>query len=92
MAKINIPQLKSANDDLPRTCSLTAVSDKGNQLYGMAAVMVTIKRHGGYDNFMRQTINTTSDVSAQKATQSMMQELRKEFDIVPKTQKLKKVA
>lgn len=91
MAKINIPQLKSANDDLPRTCSLTAVSDKGNKLYGMAA-MVTIKRHGGYDNFMRQTINTASDVSAQKATQSMMQELRKEFDIVPKTQKLKKVA
>lgn len=50
-----------------RPCSFHTVSDKGNDVHGIAAFLVESKRAGGVDNFIRNIAQDSAEIALQNA-------------------------
>lgn len=50
-----------------RPCSFSAISDKGNLVYGTAAFLVVAKRNGGVDKFIASIANEAVTVALNNA-------------------------
>jgi hypothetical protein len=66
---VNLSQARSKQQKKAdkRSCSFSAISDKGNQVYGIAAFLVVAKRNGGIDKYIKSIATDAANVALQNA-------------------------
>lgn len=69
MQKSNVYPLKR-DQATKRTCSFSAVSDKGNVVHGTAAFLVVAKRNGGIDNYIKKIAGDAAEVALNSAVRA----------------------
>jgi hypothetical protein len=61
------------NPDTKRPCSFSAISDKGNVVYGTAAFLVVAKRNGGINAYIASIATEAAKVALNSAINSEQQ-------------------
>lgn len=69
MQKSNVVHL-NRGQGAKRTCSFSAVSDKGNLVFGTAAFLVVAKRNGGVDNFIKKIAGDAAQAALNSAVRA----------------------